>query len=65
MYYGQLENRECMDCLPGQKWWPLHRGVLFLENVVICFQVCRFESPHCKKNLCICLAKKKHTFYFL
>ena len=29
----------------------------------ISFQVCRFESPHCKNNLCICL--KKHTFYFL
>ena len=24
-----------MDCPPGQKWWPLYRGVLFLENVVI------------------------------
>ena len=54
-----------MDCPPGQKMVAaVQRCLVFRKRCdwTISFQVCRFEIPHCKKNLCICLAKKNTLF---
>ena len=54
-----------MDCPPGQKMVAaVQRCFVFRKRCdwTISFQACRFESPHCKKNLFICL-KKTHFLF--